>query len=58
MESLKLCNVDVCLPSFGRSVSDHWSLRPPPLELPFACLFPGIFWHTVNTVPGNFLDLS
>ena len=27
--SLKLWNVDVYFPSFGQSVSDHWSLRSP-----------------------------
>ena len=29
MGSLKLCNIDTCFLSFGRNVSDHWSLRPP-----------------------------
>ena len=56
--SLKFCNVDACFPSFGRSVSGHFSLRLSPLELPYARLFLGIFWYTDNTVSSNFSDLS
>ena len=56
MESLKLCNAYVCFSSFGRIVSDHWSLHPPS-NCPLPIFSQKFFSNTDNTVSNNSSDI-